>query len=133
MKRTLCAILSAVFLSMLVIPCAAADTAAPIIRDYPGFSDVAQDSWCYDAVKLCYEAGLMNGRTETVFDTQGDLSAAQLVVLAARLYDLRSGRQREHPLPAGSEPALSALLRRERDAAPVVYADGCPGVQRHDG
>lgn len=107
MKRTLCAILSAVFLSMLAIPCAAADTAAPIIRDYPGFSDVAQDSWCYDAVKLCYEAGLMNGRTETVFDTQGDLSAAQLVVLAARLYDLRSGGSGSIPsLPDLSQPYL---------------------------
>ena len=82
MKRTLCGILSAVFLSMLAIPCAAADTAAPAIRDYPGFSDVGPDSWCHDAVKLCYEAGLMNGRTETAFDPQGDLSAAQLVVLA---------------------------------------------------
>lgn len=49
----------------------------------------------------------MNGRTETVFDTQGDLSAAQLVVLAARLYDLRSGGSGSIPsLPDLSQPYL---------------------------
>lgn len=91
MKRTLCAILSALFLSVSAIPCAAADTAISAQREYHGFSDVAEDSWCYEAVKLCYEAGLMNGTTDTTFSPQTPLTAAQLTVMAARLYDLRSG------------------------------------------
>lgn len=107
MKRTLCAVLSAVFLSMLAIPCAAADTAVPAVREYPGFSDVAEDSWCGAAVKLCYEAGLMNGISETAFYPQGGLSAAQLVVVAARLYDLRHGGSGTIPsLPDLSQPYL---------------------------
>lgn len=91
MKRTLCAILSALFLSVAAIPCGAADTAVPRLREYAGFSDVSPDSWCYEAVELCYEAGLMNGTSDTVFSPQSPLTAAQLTVLAARLYDLRSG------------------------------------------
>ena len=87
MKRILGAILTAVFLSVLCIPCAAADTA----RVYPGFSDVAEENTSYEAIKLCYERGLMNGTSDTAFNPQGKLNVAQLVVLAARLYDLQNG------------------------------------------
>lgn len=87
MKRILGAILTAVFLSALSIPCAAADTG----RTYPGFSDVAEGSASYEAVKLCYERGLMNGVSDTAFSPQGKLNVAQLVVLAARLYNLQNG------------------------------------------
>lgn len=87
MKRLVGLILTAVFLSALSIPCAAADTG----RTYPGFSDVAEGSASYDAIKLCYERGLMNGTSDTAFDPQGKLTVAQLVVLAARLYDLQCG------------------------------------------
>lgn len=97
MKRTFCAILSALILSAAAIPCAAADTAIHVQREYAGFSDVSQDSWCYEAVKLCYEAGLMNGTTDTTFSPQEPLTAAQLTMLAARLYDLRSGGTGEVP------------------------------------
>lgn len=71
MKRTLCAILSAVFLSMLAIPCAAADTAAPLLaaeRTYTPFSDIPAGAWYADAVKLCYdETGVFNGTSDTAF------------------------------------------------------------------
>jgi len=103
MKRILCLFLSAVFLSVLCIPCAAADTG----RAYPGFSDVAEDSAAYEAVKLCYERGLMNGKTEDSFDPQGKLTIAQLVVLAARLYHLQNGGDSTIPeLPDLSQPYL---------------------------
>jgi len=91
MKHSLCAILTAVFLSALCIPCAAADTTVERQREYPGFADVAEGSVSYDAIRLCYEAGLMNGKTDDSFDPQGKLTIAQLVVLAARLYDLQNG------------------------------------------
>lgn len=87
MKRIVGLILTAVFLSTLSIPCAAADTG----RAYPGFSDVAEGGASYEAIKLCYERGLMNGTSETAFTPQGKLNVAQLVVLAARLYDLQNG------------------------------------------
>lgn len=88
MKRTLCAILSAVFLSMLAIPCAAADTAAPLLaaeRTYTPFSDIPAGAWYADAVKLCYETGVFNGTSDTAFSPQAGLTNAQLEVLAARV------------------------------------------------
>lgn len=103
MKRILGAILTAVFLSVLSIPCAAADTG----RTYPGFSDVAEGSASYEAVKLCYERGLMNGTSDTAFSPQGKLNVAQLVVLAARLYNLQNGGGGTVPdLPDLTQPYL---------------------------
>lgn len=107
MRRSICLFLSALFLSMLCIPCAAMDTEALKQRDYPGFSDVVTDSIFFSAAKTCYEAGLMNGRTETAFDTQSPLSVAQLVVLTARLFDLEQGGDGTVPdLPDLSQPYL---------------------------
>ena len=103
MKRILGAILTAVFLSVLSIPCAAADTG----RTYPGLSDVAEGSASYEAVKLCYERGLMNGVSDTAFSPQGKLNVAQLVVLAARLYNLQNGGDGTVPdLPDQRQPYL---------------------------
>nr|WP_325180793.1 S-layer homology domain-containing protein [uncultured Oscillibacter sp.] len=103
MKRIAGLILTAVFLSVLCIPCAAADTG----RTYPGFSDVAEGSASYEAIKLCYERGLMNGTSETTFSPQGKLNVAQLVVLAARLYNLQNGGGGTVPdLPDLGQPYL---------------------------
>lgn len=103
MKRIAGLILTAVFLFSLCIPCAAADTG----RAYPGFSDVAEGSASYEAVKLCYERGLMNGTSDTAFSPQGKLNVAQLVVLAARLYNLQNGGDGTVPdLPDLSQPYL---------------------------
>jgi len=52
---------------------------------------VAEGSASYDAIKLCYERGLMNGASDAAFNPQGKLTVAQLVVLAARLYNLQNG------------------------------------------
>ena len=103
MKRILGLILTAVFLSALAIPCAAADTG----RAYPDFSDISEGSASYEAIRLCYERGLMNGTSETAFNPQGKLTIAQLVVLAARLYDLQNGGNGTVPdLPDYGEPYL---------------------------
>nr|WP_326212723.1 S-layer homology domain-containing protein [uncultured Oscillibacter sp.] len=103
MKRIAGLILTAVFLSVLCIPCAATDTG----RAYPGFSDVAEGSASYEAIQLCYERGLMNGTSDTAFNPQGKLNVAQLVVLAARLYNLQNGGDGMVPdLPDLSQPYL---------------------------
>ena len=119
MKRFLSALVLAVCL--LSIPCAAVEPAVHSIRAFPGFADVAKDSWCHDAVALCYETGLMNGTSETTFSPDSPLTAAQLTVLSARLYSLRSGGSGTIPsLPDLSQPYLSfygpdgALLRSYR-------------------
>ena len=107
MKRTLAIILTAVFLSALSIPCGATGTETTASRVYPGFADVAEGSASYEAIKLCYERGLMNGASDTAFNPQGKLTVAQLVVLAARLYDLQCGGDGTVPdLPDMSQPYL---------------------------
>ena len=87
MKRTISALLLAVFLSVLCVPCAAGDTAVPKTRAYTGFTDVAEDSWCYDAVKLCYEAGLLNGTSDTTLAPQDPCTVEQGILLLYRLYE----------------------------------------------
>lgn len=108
MKRILSLILTAVFLSALSIPCGATGTETTTSRAYPGFADVAEGSASYEAIKLCYERGLMNGTSDTAFNPQGKLTVAQLVVLAARLYDLQCGGDGTIPpdLPDLSESYL---------------------------
>ena len=68
---------------------------------------MAEGSASYEAVKLCYERGLMNGASDTAFNPQGKLNVAQLVVLAARLYNLQNGGDGTVPdLPDLSQPYL---------------------------
>lgn len=104
MNRFISALLLAVFLSVTCIPCAATDTAVPKVREYTGFSDVAEGSWCYDAVKLCYEAGLLNGTSDTAFSPDGPLTYAQLTVLSVRLHHILKGGDGVLPgLPADAD------------------------------
>ncbi len=68
---------------------------------------MAEGSASYEAIKLCYERGLMNGTSDTAFNPQGKLNVAQLVVLAARLYNLQNGGDGTVPdLPDLSQPYL---------------------------
>lgn len=110
MKRSISALLLAVFLSVLCIPCAAADTAPPKVREYSGFTDVPQGSWCYNAVKLCYEAGLMNGTSETAFSPSAPFTPAQTEVVAARLHRLLNDGTLDIPAaPKGSGTVTLSL------------------------
>lgn len=118
MKPALCGILTAVFLSALSIPCGATGTETTTSREYPRFSDVAEGGASYEAVKLCYERGLMNGTSETAFNPQGKLTIAQLVVLAARLYDLQNGGDGTVP----DLPDLSGSYLRFYDSEGTLFA-----------
>ena len=48
------------------------------------FTDVPASAWYYDAVKTVYEAGLMNGVTDTEFDPDGTLNRAMFWTILAR-------------------------------------------------
>lgn len=88
MKRFSCFLLSALLMAALTLPAAAVTK----VRGYPGFADIpSTESPYFGPVKACYEAGLLNGVTDTAFEPQGNLSIAQLVVLAARLYNIQQG------------------------------------------
>ena len=55
------------------------------------FTDVPADSWCADYVKVAYEKGIMNGKTDDYFDVTGSLTVAQAIVMASRLHSGYNG------------------------------------------
>ena len=113
MKRTLCAVLSALFLSVSAIPCAATDSATPLLpaeRSYTAFADIPAGAWYADAVKLCYEAGVLNGTSETTFSPQETLTAAQLEVLMARVKWRLEGNTEDLPAAPAGSGAVSITL-----------------------
>lgn len=74
----------------------------PTVNTYaPGhFADVAEGTWYTDAVKLCYETGLMNG-TGSGFAPQKVLTIAECTAIAARIREALTGEAivRSTPLP----------------------------------
>ncbi len=48
------------------------------------FEDVSPDQWFYNAVVLCYNAGIVNGKTETTFDPAGKLTRTEMIVMMYR-------------------------------------------------
>lgn len=53
----------------------------------PGkFSDVKSDSWYAENVKVAYELGLVQGNSETTFNSTGNITLAETLALACRLH-----------------------------------------------
>ena len=53
---------------------------------YSSFADVPTNAWFYSSVKAAYELGLMKGNSAAAFNPNGNLSAAEAITLAVRLY-----------------------------------------------
>lgn len=103
MKRILSLTLSLLLLWALTLPCAAAEPALPKVREYTGFADVPAGAWYESALKVCYEAGVLNGLSDTRFGPQEPLTAAQLEVLTARVHWRLQGNEGDLPAaPAGT-------------------------------
>lgn len=73
-------------------PALAADVSAlfPAKTEYTGFSDVPASAWYASAVKVCCETGLMQG-TDNGFNPEGNLTVAEMVTIAARIYATLNG------------------------------------------
>lgn len=103
MKRVLSLALLLLLMWTLALPCAAADTALPKVREYTGFSDVPAGAWYESALKVCYEAEVLNGISDTRFGPQEPLTTAQLEVLTARVHWRLQGNEGDLPsAPAGT-------------------------------
>lgn len=57
------------------------------------FSDVPADAWYAQGVELCAEKGIMVGTGEGKFSPDRELTQAECLTLAFRLYDLIQGRE----------------------------------------
>ncbi|MGI6028621.1 MAG: hypothetical protein ACOX81_04365 [Candidatus Heteroscillospira sp.] len=86
-----------------LILCAAMLTSSALamepVREDKGFAD-AELHWSRDYVSVCWQMGLMEGVSDTWFDTEGSLTGYQCAALAARLHARITGGT----LPQSTEP-----------------------------
>ena len=57
------------------------------------FSDVTESNWFSNDVKTAYELGLMNGKSEGLFDPNGNVTVAEGITMASRIHALYNGTQ----------------------------------------
>lgn len=87
------------------------------------FTDVPKTAWYYDAVKTAYEAGIMNGVTDTLFEPDGTLTRAMFWTILARVdgvdtdggatwYSRAQQWAIENGVSDGSDP-MGALTRKQ--------------------
>lgn len=62
-----------------------------ISEDALPFADVSSDRWSYDAILQMYQLGVVNGRTDTVFDPTGAVTRAEFVKMLACLDGVDAG------------------------------------------
>lgn len=116
MKKSAALLLAILMTAALAVPCAAG--VPPKTRNYTGFSDLPEESWCAEAVRLCYETGLLSGKSETTFSPSGPLTYAQLIVLSARLHHILKGG--DGILPQAPE-GYGAVTITRADGTPAPF------------
>lgn len=52
------------------------------------FTDVKEDAWYYEAVATAYEYGLINGKSENIFDPEANITRAEIATLIVRICDI---------------------------------------------
>lgn len=60
-------------------------TDTPVNNELP-FNDVEKDRWSYEYILKMYQLGVVNGRSNTVFDPTGNVTRAEFVKMLACLY-----------------------------------------------
>ncbi len=90
--------------------------------DAPVFSDVAPDAWYAPYVAVCVEEGLMEGVGDGRFDPQGPLTRAQVVTLALRVHQRRSGGDGVLP-EAPEEWGRMTLTFEDGEVWPCYHTD----------
>lgn len=88
--------LAALFLAVLLLLTTAASALQvaslfPVRRTYAGFSDVASSQWYAENVAVCYETGLMEGKSAQNFDPNALVTMPEVLAVCARLKSLFCG------------------------------------------
>ena len=65
------------------------------------FADVAADAWYSEAVSAAFEAGIINGRSKSVFDPDASITRQEMAVMLMKAYSIKtdSSITSEHALP----------------------------------
>lgn len=82
MKR----LFSLILCTVMIFGTLAVGTAATDSQRLP-FTDLKSSKWYYNAVKTVYEAGIMEGKSQTVFAPEEPMTRAQIVTVFYRLAD----------------------------------------------
>ena len=91
MKKRICSLLLTAALILGLLPSAFAgyENFTAQTTYTPGqFTDVADDAWYADNVRVAYEYGLINGQSDTRFAPDSSLTVAEAVKLAACLHSI---------------------------------------------
>lgn len=94
MRKTVSLLLAASLLLVLCAPASAAGlTGFQKVNTYEAghFSDVDASKWYAENVQIAYEYGLMTGKSSVKFDPDGNLTAAEAIVIASRLHNTYYG------------------------------------------
>ena len=59
------------------------------------FTDVAEDAWYAENVKLIYELGLISGKSESTFEPDSELTFAEIVALSSRIHSIYAGNNHD--------------------------------------
>ena len=82
-----------VLLMVAVVLAVGTNAAFEKVNTYNGFSDVTDSNWFAKDVKTAYELGLMNGKSDGVFDPNGNVTVAEGITMAARVHAIYNGTQ----------------------------------------
>lgn len=97
MKKVLSFILAITMLCVFSLTAAANDGLEPkykVQREYTDqFTDVPLDAWYRSNVAAAYRLGLINGKSDTVFDPSGVVTLAETIKLAAACHRLLIARE----------------------------------------
>jgi len=93
MKNTILKIIMALTFSMLIATVCSANSGFEKTKEYQNnFTDVEASQWYAEGIKTVYEYGLMDGVKADTFDTEGEVTVAQGITIAARLKSVYDGK-----------------------------------------
>ncbi|MBR2021371.1 MAG: S-layer homology domain-containing protein, partial [Clostridia bacterium] len=88
MKKILTVVLAAIMLAVGV------NAAFERVNTYSNnFSDVTEANWFYDNVKTAYELGFMNGKSDGIFDPNGNVTVVEGITMATRIHAMYNGTE----------------------------------------
>lgn len=87
------------------------------------FGDVTEDKWYHDCVLAAYEAGLVNGRSDEVFDPEGMITRQEMAKIISKVLE------KEGYLAAGEEELscyedCSVIAAWAKEASAMVVREG---------
>ena len=88
MKKILTVVLAALMLAVGV------NAAFEKVNTYNNnFSDVTEGKWFFENVKTAYELGFMNGKSDGLFDPNGNVTVVEGITMASRLHAIYNGTE----------------------------------------